>query len=303
MGFDLQAHQELRRLSYTVNCLVRDFCCKAKRCIGISNTGNPNLFLNQQGDWVTGGGGDIQTLLGSLPIYDSVATALADGVTYGSWFFNTLTNTVSKAWNSISGYFALKSKIDFTNNGGDDWNASFFITPQTGVPQLPVGVTVDSYNYDIVFWLAGVETHLDAGNKTADYSFNTTGNGAGVYQLRCDYVLSNGNTLGISSLILVDNAGNILKRIDNNGYTVNSVIGLDIDITIDLVLFNYSNSRLFSTFNGIIPTSVTNIGLTNTATITTNTGDIMILGTIGLDSSWTTDFAGDFYTNVPFLIV
>jgi len=52
MGFDLQAHQELRRLSYQVNCLVRDFCCRAKKCIGISNTGDPNLVLNQQGDWV-----------------------------------------------------------------------------------------------------------------------------------------------------------------------------------------------------------------------------------------------------------
>ncbi len=53
MGFDLQAHQELRRLSYQVNCLVRDFCCRAKRCFGISDTGDPNLTLNQQGDWVT----------------------------------------------------------------------------------------------------------------------------------------------------------------------------------------------------------------------------------------------------------
>lgn len=57
MGFDLQAHQELRRLSYQVNCLVRDFCCRAKKCIGISNTGDPNLVLNQQGDWITSGGG------------------------------------------------------------------------------------------------------------------------------------------------------------------------------------------------------------------------------------------------------
>jgi hypothetical protein len=56
MGFDLQAHQELRRLSYTVNCLVRDFCCRAKRCFGISDTGNPTLVLNQQGDWVSATG-------------------------------------------------------------------------------------------------------------------------------------------------------------------------------------------------------------------------------------------------------
>ena len=57
MGFDLQAHQELRRLSYQVNCLVRDFCCRAKRCFGISDAGNPNLVLNQQGDWVNIEGG------------------------------------------------------------------------------------------------------------------------------------------------------------------------------------------------------------------------------------------------------
>ena len=256
MGFDLQAHQELKRLSYQVNCLVRDFCCRAKRCFGISENGKPNLVLNQQGDW------------------------------------SPLRN--------ISQYAALVSKIDFTNNGGDNYSVDFFIDPISS--QLPTGVTVDAYDYDIVFWVGGVTTHLETGNKATDYSFNTTGNGAGVYQLKQNYVLSNGKTLGISSLILVDNTGTILQRIDNNGYTVNSVIGLDINITINLTLFNYSADRVFLTFDGIAPTSITNIGLVNTGTVTTHAGDIMILGSVILDSSWN-DFTGDFFSNLSFLIV
>lgn len=240
---------ELKRLN-------QHFCKKVKCCLGISNTGNPNLVLNQRGEWI--------------PL------------------------------RTISQYAALVSKIDFTNNGGDDYNIDFFIDLISS--QLPTGVTVDAYDYDIVFWVGGVDTHLETGNKATDYSFNTTGNGAGVYQLRQGYVLSNGNTLYISSLILVDNTGTILQRIDNNGYTVNSVIGLDINITIDLTLFNYSANRVFLTFDGIAPTSVTNIGLVNTGTVTTHAGDIMILGSVALDSSWS-DFAGDFYTNLSFVIV
>lgn len=60
MGFDYNANQQIARLSYTVNCLVRDFCCRVKRCLGISATGDPNLVLNQQGEWVTGGGGSVR---------------------------------------------------------------------------------------------------------------------------------------------------------------------------------------------------------------------------------------------------
>ena len=161
---------------------------------------------------------------------------------------------------------------------------------------------MDSYDYVIRHWVGGVDTLLETGNKTTDYTFNTSGNGAGVYQLRQEYVRSNGNTLGISSLILVDNTGTILQRLDSNGYTVNSVIGLDINITINLTLFNYSADRVFLTFDGIAPTSITNIGLVNTGTVTTHAGDIMILGSVILDSSWN-DFTGDFFSNLSFLIV
>ena len=168
MGFDLQAHQELRRLSYTVNCLVRDFCCRAKKCIGISNTGDPNLVLNQQGNWI--------------PL------------------------------RFITSYTALTSTIDFTNNGGDDWDVTFKITPDN--TQLPSGVTIVDYDYIVDFWNSGVQTPLqNADNVNIDTSVNVGSNGAGVYSLQQHYNLSDGTNLHIWDLIKVDASGNVLDYV------------------------------------------------------------------------------------------
>jgi hypothetical protein len=48
--FGYKAGRKLYNLLYS-SCA--NFCCIVKSCIGISNLGNPNLLLNQQGDWVT----------------------------------------------------------------------------------------------------------------------------------------------------------------------------------------------------------------------------------------------------------
>ena len=189
MGFDLQAHQELRRLSYTVNCLVRDFCCRAKKCIGISNTGDPNLVLNQQGNWI--------------PL------------------------------RFITSYTALTSTIDFTNNGGDDWDVTFKITPDN--TQLPSGVTIVDYDYIVDFWNSGVQTPLqNADNVNIDTSVNVGSNGAGVYSLQQHYNLSDGTNLHIWDLIKVDASGNVLDYVKLNGTIVNSVNGLTVNVTANM---------------------------------------------------------------------
>ena len=250
MGFDLQAHQELKRLNYTVNCLVRDFCCKVKRCIGISNTGDPNLVLNQRGEWI--------------PL------------------------------RNISQYAALVSKIDFTNNGGDNYSVDFFIDPISS--QLPTGVTIVDYDYRTTIWVGGNLTDLDNGTETSDYTFNSVGNGAGVYELKCKYSLSNGEHLFIQGLIKVDGSGNILQSIFVNGLTVNSISGLNINVTLENTQTNYTGDIIFLAFDGSSTRALLNNGNNDTATVTTQVGDIWVLGTVDLDSTWN-DFAGDFITN------
>lgn len=191
MGFDLQAHQELRRLSYTVNCLVRDFCCRAKRCIGISDTGNPNLFLNQQGDWVR-------------PVPEIT-------------------------------YFSAENVIDFTNNGGDDWDVTFKITPDAS--QIPTGYTITGYGYIVDFSVAQVTTNLVTNTSTTDYTFNTSGNGAGVYYLEQQFSITNGinNTqIQITRMIKVDGSGNILYDIQNKGAEVLYTNGLVIELVANI---------------------------------------------------------------------
>ena len=257
MGFDLQAHQELRRLSYTVNCLVRDFCCRAKKCIGISNTGDPNLVLNQQGDWI--------------PL------------------------------RLISKYFSLISKIDVTNNGGDDWSFDFFITPIS--TQLPDGVEITDYDYRVIFWNTGVTTNIDNGTIDTNFTVNTNGNGAGVYDLKCLYNLPNGNHLSVRRLIKVDGSGNILADIQLNGLTVNSTNALNINVTLETILSNYSNNRLFYIFDGYVLRLVLNNGVNNTAGISTQVGDIDIYATIELDSTFSTDFTGDFLSNLSIITI
>ena len=41
-----------------VKRLQRDLKCR-QRCLGISSSGDPTLFLNQQGDWVSASGGGL----------------------------------------------------------------------------------------------------------------------------------------------------------------------------------------------------------------------------------------------------
>ena len=51
--FGYKAGRKLYNLLYS-SC--NNFCCMVKDCLGISSSGNPNLLLNQQGDWVTHSG-------------------------------------------------------------------------------------------------------------------------------------------------------------------------------------------------------------------------------------------------------
>lgn len=199
----------------------------------------------------------------------------------------------------ISSYSSCVSKIDFTNNTGDDWNVDFFINPIS--EQLHSGVTIVDYDYSVQFWNGGTPTTLEDGTKNTDYSYNTSGNGAGVYDLKCQYSLSDSTHLTITKLIKVDGAGTILQSISINGSTVNSVSGLTINVTADIELTGYTGDIIFATFDGSNFTSIVNSGASDTANITAHLGDVIIFYTVDLDSSWS-DYTGDFLSNSNIII-
>lgn len=53
---DLFGYKAGRKLYNLLYSSCANFCCMVKDCLGISPSGNPNLLLNQQGDWVTHSG-------------------------------------------------------------------------------------------------------------------------------------------------------------------------------------------------------------------------------------------------------
>ena len=57
--------EKINKLLYRLDNLERGFCCKVNCCLGISSTGDQNLFLNQQGNWVEVSGGNSWSLDGN----------------------------------------------------------------------------------------------------------------------------------------------------------------------------------------------------------------------------------------------
>jgi hypothetical protein len=55
MFWDSKIDSEFRKVWQILN----RFCCKVKSCLGISSQGNPDKFLNQQGEWVKSSSGYI----------------------------------------------------------------------------------------------------------------------------------------------------------------------------------------------------------------------------------------------------
>ena len=63
--FGYTAGTKLYNLLYS-SCA--NFCCIVKNCLGISSGGNAGLVLNQQGNWITAGGGGSQNLSSVLSV-------------------------------------------------------------------------------------------------------------------------------------------------------------------------------------------------------------------------------------------
>lgn len=187
----------------------------------------------------------------------------------------------------IQSYTAGTSTIGFTNNGGDDWNIDFKITPDT----VQSTANIVGYQYYIQHWVAGVKNGLDTGFKTNDYSYNAVGNGAGVYLITQIYVLDDSSFFYVMSLILVDGSGTILYSIQYNGITINSVSGLNVNATANIVQTGVTYPIVWESFTEFPPTNPTTI-LGSGATLNTSipTDSVGFGFSVDLGTEFTDDF-------------
>jgi hypothetical protein len=134
---------------------------------------------------------------------------------------------------SVRSYSAGISTITFTPDGSNGWDVGIVANPTT--VQLPSGQSIDFVNYHINHYLVGVETINLNGYLTADDTINTGANGAGIYEVNLSYTLLDGSYFTVAFLFVVDATNNILHSWNNNGTHVNSVSGLVMDLSADIV--------------------------------------------------------------------
>lgn len=194
---------------------------------------------------------------------------------------------LAKILASIQSFTTGTSTISFTNNGGDDWTVDFFINPTS--LQVPSGVTVDTMDLTISHWVAGVENNLDSQLINTDYTYNATGNGAGVYALFARYNLSDGSEFQVYRLVKVDGSGNILISLELKGIIVNSVNGLTMNVTASVVQTGASYDVLW-----VELPSGTQVGTGTTASVTLSSSSTQLAFTLDVDSAITTDMTDPF---------
>jgi hypothetical protein len=220
------------------------------------------------------------------------------GNIYGNIVFSFISKNEVLVPNFISSYTAGTSTIDFTNNGGDDWDISFLATPTT----LQSSANIVQYIYNVEYWVGGVQTNIESGSKTTDYTLNTSGNGACIYIVNQTYILDNGTFFRIDMLIKVDAIGNVIAYIKNFGSTVNSVNGLYIDITANNYQFGVSYPIDWYAYDNFPPSTLTPIGIGDTINgslplTTVGVGYTFVLGSIFTDD-FTTGIGSSISTNI-----
>ena len=193
--------------------------------------------------------------------------------------------------NYISSFTAGTSTIDFTNNGGDDWDITFNINTDIP-PQIPSGCTIENYDIDIRLFKNGNNTTIDSSTGiTTDITKNTSGNGAGVYSVDQAYNIFLGSTnvgfFRVQSLYKVDGSGNLLAYIKCKGITINSVSGLNISVTA-IVEQSESYPIQWYSYDSSFNTTLIGNGLTASFTLPIDCAYLVAIPT--LDSVFTDDF-------------
>ena len=193
--------------------------------------------------------------------------------------------TLAETIYSIQSYTAGTSTIDFTNNGGDDWDIAFKITPDT----VQSTANITGYQYRVDFWNSGVHTLLSSGFKTTDFTFNTAGNGAGVYELSQLYIFDDSSTFYTYSLFKVNASGTVIAYVKMQGITVNSTSGIDINATANVSQYGVSYPLQWISFDTFPPTVFNPIGNTTTINVALPIDAIGVGCIAVLDSVFTND--------------
>ena len=193
--------------------------------------------------------------------------------------------TLAETIYSIQSYTAGTSTIDFTNNGGDDWDIGFKITPDT----VQSTANITGYQYGVDFWNGGVVTPLSDGFKTTDFTFNTAGNGSGVYELSQLYIFDDSSTFYTYSLFKVNASGTVIAYVKMQGITVNSTNGIDINATANVSQYGVSYPLQWISFDTFPPTVFNPIGNTTTINVALPIDAIGVGCMAVLDSVFTND--------------
>ena len=208
---------ELEKKVSRLEAKWRSFCCFVRSCLNISSTGDPDLVLNQQGDWITGGGGSSyylysenydsgtfapSTVTGLNAVSIGVANDASGDYSTTIGGGNTASGLASYslgASNTSSGHNSISIGVNNTSTG----NASTAMgnsTTASGDYSTSMGSTTTALSY--------VETSLGLNNTTyipiSDTTFELT-----------DRLFGVGNGDGSNS-----DAFTILK---------NAKVGIDID--------------------------------------------------------------------------
>ena len=194
MFWDSRIDSEFRKVWQILN----RFCCKVKSCLGISSQGNPDLVLNQQGNWIETQSYKVYTALLTQSGGDSSQQLYSGAVTKGVTYKIKETTTgdfsnVGAPNNNVNTIFvATNNEIPNSYGGGN-------LLYNTGAPVVTVlENTIGNiwFTYDAVGVYRVDSDGLFTTNKTS--AFIQTGNN-GTAELLYSINTEDANVVSIST--------------------------------------------------------------------------------------------------------
>jgi hypothetical protein len=210
MFWDSRIDSEFRKVWQILN----RFCCKVKSCLGISSQGNPDLVLNQQGNW-------IETQ--SYKVYTALSTQSGE---YNEFFISSGELTIGVTY-----------QIDSSEILGGDWTNVGAPNNNSGTYFVATGTTPNS-------WGTGGQLAYNTGAPVVTVLENTIGNvwftydSAGVYNVNSNGLFVNNKTffqsvvLNLAPTFLIVTVGNVniieLNTGGNDGELFNTPIEIRV---------------------------------------------------------------------------
>ena len=161
--FGFKAGRKLYNLLYS-SC--NNFCCIVKDCLGISDTGNPNLYLNQQGDWVVP-----TSNIGSYgSFYDTTTQTVTSGQVK-AMELNTTDISCTNGFVINNNNLGRKTRITASNNGIYNLQFSAQLNRTTGgnAKQIDIWIAIDGNT--VPYSNSGITMQANNGKIIAAWNF------------------------------------------------------------------------------------------------------------------------------------